>query len=112
MDLKFSEVMIKLSDLETGQNQMNEIVQRNDRNLVQIFDRLETFERRLEQMPAPTQQNQIFTQEQIVQARDALGLDLNQELVSKTSIKATIKFIYFLFEGLQSKMPFNFSPVQ
>ena len=80
-ELKFSDVLIKLSAVEKVQNEVKDIAERNDRNLARIFERLETLDARLDQVPPATTQNQLFTREQIAQARDDLGLDLNQELV-------------------------------
>ena len=78
-----------MSAVEKVQNEVKDIAERNDRNLARIFERLETLEARLDQIHPATTQNQLFSRGQIAQARDDLGLDLNQELVC-----SSLLFIY------------------
>ncbi|CAF0945105.1 unnamed protein product [Brachionus calyciflorus] len=80
-EMVLSQIVNKLKLLEDGQNEIKVSFEKNQQNFEEIMEKIGSFDSRFEQLATGPTHNPIFTREQIAQARDTLGLDLNQELV-------------------------------
>ncbi|CAF1071720.1 unnamed protein product [Brachionus calyciflorus] len=81
-----SRIETQIEQIKIEQRDSNLILERHDRNLRAIFEKLEELERtppvvNLPATPVQNTINQIFTPEIILQARDQLGINLDVELV-------------------------------